>query len=115
MHTVMPMVAAAWNASSMAVIACAVQVDSGPPQLMEMTDGRLVVSWIAVVMASRKPASVLGLKYTTMFAAGAMDPTTSMSSMTSPSGPSTWPVGAFVPWSTDTAETLGDPTFIPEK
>src|SRR5271168_2533769 len=32
-HTVMPMVAAAWSASSMAVIACAVQLDSGPPQL----------------------------------------------------------------------------------
>ena len=62
MHTVMPMVAAAWNASSMAVMDCEVQVDSGPPQLMEMTDGLLVVSWIAVVMASRKPASVFGLK-----------------------------------------------------
>ena len=37
------MAAAAWNASSMAVIACAVQDDSGPPQLMEITDGRLRV------------------------------------------------------------------------
>ena len=40
-HTVMPMVAAAWKASSMAVIACEVHVDSGPPQLMEM-HGRIV-------------------------------------------------------------------------
>src|SRR5450631_4533424 len=70
---------------------------------------------MAVVTASRKPASVLGVKYTTMFAAGAIDPTTSMSSMTSPSGPFAAPVGEFVPWSTDTAETLGEPTLSPVK
>ena len=58
----MPIVAAAWNAESNAVIACCVQDDSGPPQLIEMTDGLFVVSWIAVVIASRKPASVLGAK-----------------------------------------------------
>ena len=39
-----------------------VQEDSGPPQLIEMTEGLFVVSWIAVVIASRKPASVLGAK-----------------------------------------------------
>ncbi len=54
--------AAAWNAWSNAVIACWVQVDSGPPQLIEITEGLLVVSWIAVVTASRNPASVLGAK-----------------------------------------------------
>src|ERR1700722_19356030 len=44
MHTVIPKDAAAWKASSMAAMACDVQVDSAPPQLMEMTDGLLVVS-----------------------------------------------------------------------
>src|SRR5581483_1827064 len=38
-HTVMPIAAAAWKAWSMAVIACCVQVDSGPPQLIEITEG----------------------------------------------------------------------------
>ena len=80
----------------MAVMDCAVHVDSGPPQLMEMTDGLLVVSWIAVVMASRKPASVFGLKYTAIRACGAIEPATSISSMTSPSGPSASPVGLLV-------------------
>jgi len=45
-----------------AVIACWVQDDSGPPQLIEMTDGLFVVSWIAEVIASRNPASVFGAK-----------------------------------------------------
>src|SRR5208282_6372960 len=55
---VTPMAAADWNASSMDVMACCVQLDSGPPQLMESTEGLLVLSWIAVVIALRKPASV---------------------------------------------------------
>ena len=42
---VMPSAAADWQASSKAVMDCAVQFDSGLPQLMEMTDGGpLVVS-----------------------------------------------------------------------
>jgi len=52
---VTPRAAALWQAASIAVMACAVQVDSGPPQLMEMTLGLFVVSWIAVVMASANP------------------------------------------------------------
>ena len=59
---VTPRAAADWQAASSAVMACAVQLDSGPPQLMEMTLGLLVVSWTAVVMASMKPWSVLGVK-----------------------------------------------------
>src|ERR1700735_374450 len=61
-QTVMPSAAAAWNAESKPVKACRVQLDSGPPQLIEMTEGLFTVSWIAVVIASRKPASVLGAK-----------------------------------------------------
>ncbi len=91
----------------MAVIACAVHDDSGPPQLMEITEGLCVVSCTAVVIASRKPASVLGAKYTTIFVCGAMAPTTSTSSMTSPSGPFASFVGLFAAWSTDTATTEG--------
>ncbi len=53
--TVMPSIAAAVNASSKFRVACAVHTDSGPPQLMETIDGAWVVSWIAVVMASRNP------------------------------------------------------------
>jgi hypothetical protein len=59
---VTPIAAAVWNAESNAVIACCVQEDSGPPQLIETTEGLFVASWIAVVIASRKPASVLGAK-----------------------------------------------------
>ena len=44
MQTVIPKVAAVWKASSMAVIACEVQVDSAPPQLMEMMEGLWVAS-----------------------------------------------------------------------
>ena len=61
-QTVTPMAAAAWNASSMEVMACCVQEDSGPPQLMETIDGLLVLSCTAVVIAFRKPASVLSAK-----------------------------------------------------
>ena len=46
----------------MARIAWPVQADSGPPQLIEITDGRLTVSWTALLIASRKPRSVLGAK-----------------------------------------------------
>ena len=59
---VTPSAAAAWQAASSAFADCAVQVDSGPPQEMEMTEGLLVVSWTAVEMASMKPWSVLGVK-----------------------------------------------------
>src|ERR1700761_2215607 len=54
--------AASWSALVIVCIACAVQLDSGPPQLIEMTDGPLVESWVAVVTASTKPASVFGVK-----------------------------------------------------
>src|SRR5262249_54602290 len=92
-HTVIPMAAASLNAWSNAVIACSVQEDSGPPQLIEITEGLCVVSWIAVVTASRKPADVFGAKYTAMLALGAIAPLTSISSITSPSGPLGSPVG----------------------
>ena len=59
---VMPRAAADWHAASSAFIACAVQLDSGPPQLIEITLGLLVVSWTALLMASMKPWSVLGAK-----------------------------------------------------
>src|SRR5471030_2895635 len=62
-------------------------------------------------MASRKPASVLGAKYTAIFACDAIAPTTSISSITSPSGPLASPLGEFCAWSTDTAVTVGDPTL----
>ena len=61
-QTVMPMAAASWNAASKAVIDCCVQDDSALPQLMEITEGLFVVSWIAVVIASRNAASVLAAK-----------------------------------------------------
>ena len=59
---VMPRAAADWQAASRAFMDCGVQLDSGPPQLMEMTLGLLVVSWTAVAMASMNPWSVLGAK-----------------------------------------------------
>jgi len=52
---VTPSAAALWQASSMAVIDCAVQLDSGPPQLIEITLGLLAASCTAVVIASRTP------------------------------------------------------------
>src|SRR5215470_17793447 len=61
-QTVTPRAAAVCKAWSNEFIACAVQLLSGPPQLIEMTEGLLVVSWIAFVTASRKPLSVLGAK-----------------------------------------------------
>src|ERR1700685_1561375 len=61
-QTVTPIAAAAWNASSIEVMACAVQDDSGPPQLIETIEGLLVLSCTAVVIAFRKPASVLSAK-----------------------------------------------------
>src|ERR1700731_2726568 len=56
---VIPRAAADWQAASSAFIACAVQLDSAAPQLMEMTLGLLTVSWTAVAMGSMKPWSVL--------------------------------------------------------
>src|SRR3954454_14907539 len=61
-QTVTPRLAAAWKALSNCVIACAVQFDSADPQLIEMTDGLLTLSWTAVVIASRKPWLVFGAK-----------------------------------------------------
>jgi hypothetical protein len=54
-----PSAAASASAPSKALRACVVHAASGPPQLMEMTDGALVVSCAAVVSASRKPRSLL--------------------------------------------------------
>ena len=54
----------------MAVRDCEVQLDSGPPQLMEMIDGLFVWSCAAVVTASMKPASVFGAKYVAILAIG---------------------------------------------
>src|SRR5712671_4986156 len=51
-QTVTPSAAAVCRAWSNDVIACSVQLLSGPPQLIEMTDGLLVVSWTAKVTAS---------------------------------------------------------------
>src|ERR1700730_15432778 len=61
-QTVKARTSAVLNAWSNEFIACAVQLLSGPPQLMDMTDGLLVVSWIAIVIASRNPLSVFGAK-----------------------------------------------------
>ena len=96
-QTVIPIAAADWKAESNAVMACSVHADSGPPQLIDITDGLLVLSCTAVEIASRKPASVFGPKYTAIFAPGATAPTTSISSITSPSGPFASPVGRFLP------------------
>src|SRR5260370_19370995 len=49
---VTPTAAASVQAASMASRACWVQESSGPPQLIEITDGLLVVSWTAVATAS---------------------------------------------------------------
>src|SRR3954468_8158741 len=46
-QTETPKAAAVCRAWSNDRIACAVQLFSGPPQLIEMTDGLLVVSWTA--------------------------------------------------------------------
>src|SRR3954452_24773453 len=61
-QTVTPIAAADWNAWSYVSMPCCVQVDSGTPQLIEMTDGRRTLSWIARVIALRNPSSVLGAK-----------------------------------------------------
>src|SRR5450755_332690 len=51
-YTVTPMAAAAWKAWSIAMTDAWVHTTSGEPQLIEITDGRLVVSCTAVVIAS---------------------------------------------------------------
>src|SRR5579871_3873945 len=109
-HTVMPSAAAAWSASLKARMNCWEYCDSAFPQLMEMTEGWCSASCTAVVMASRKPRSLLGAKYTTIDAPGAMEPTTSISSITSRSGPEGSPVGAFCPPSTEMLDTWGSVT-----
>src|ERR1700691_2791930 len=65
---VTPSAAADWQAASSAVMACEVQLDSGPPQLIEITLGLLVVSCTALLTASMKPWSVVGAQETTIFA-----------------------------------------------
>src|SRR5581483_11219056 len=114
-HTGSPIATASANASSMACIACAVQLDSGPPQLIEITVGLCVVSCTAVVIASRKPWSVFGAKYTAIVAALASAPATSISSITSPSGPLASPVGEFWPPSTPIGTTVGSGSDSPLK
>ena len=104
---VTPMVEASSQAELKAVSACCVQELSGPPQLMETTAGFNVVSCTAVVSASRKPSSVLGVNYMAICAEGATDPAISISSSTSPSGPLASPVGEFVAPSTETEVTVG--------
>src|SRR3546814_90542 len=61
-HTVTPITAAAFNASLNARIACAVQEDSGPPQLIEITEGLFLSSCTAALMAPINPASLLSEK-----------------------------------------------------
>src|ERR1700735_800947 len=114
-RTVTPTVPASWQAALKEFMACCVHELSGPPQLMEMIEGRFVASWTAVVRASRKPLSVLVVKYTASCAAGATAPTISMSSSTSPSGPSGLPVGAFEPPSTGTTAIFGGESLRPLK
>src|ERR1700689_1598398 len=103
---VMPSAAALWHAASSAVAAWCVQVDSGPPQLIEITLGLFVVSWTAVVIASINPWSVFGAKYTAIFAPGATDAATSISNITSPSALLAFD-GLFFPPSTRTAVIEG--------
>ena len=63
-------------------------------------------------MASMKPCSEFGAKYTAMFAPGAIEPATSMSISTSPSAE---PPGLFTAPSTLTATTLGVGSWTEEK
>src|ERR1035441_2325946 len=74
---------------------------------MDTTDGLRRLSCTAVVMASRKPWSVFGAKYTAILACAAMAPTTSMSSSTSPSALLGSPTGWLLAPSTEPAVTLG--------
>ena len=60
--TLTPAAAPSVRICSICVRACAVQESSGPPQLIETTDGLLVLSCTAVESASMKPWSVLGAK-----------------------------------------------------
>src|SRR3979490_787133 len=113
-HTVTPSAAASAKAWSIAVRAWAVHWSSDWPQLMLTADG-VGVACTAVLTASRKPRSVFGAKYTSWLAPGASAPTTSMSSMTSPSAELGSPVGVFLPPSTSTALTCGRGTFRPAK
>ena len=53
--TEIPSVPASVNACSICWRACAVHESSGPPQLIDSTDGLLVVSCTAVVIASMNP------------------------------------------------------------
>src|ERR1700690_3745414 len=102
----MPSAAADWQAASNAASDCCVQVDSGPPQLIDITLGLFVVSCTAVVMASINPWSVLGVKYTAILAPAATEPATSISSITSPSELLALE-GLFFPPSTLTAVMAG--------
>ena len=113
-HTVMPIAAASAMAASRLVRACAVQESSDSPQLMLIAVGT-GVAWTAAVTAATKPWSLLGAKYTSWAAPGATEPTTSMSSRTSPSAPDgSWPA-TFLPPATLTAVIDGGVMPRPEK
>src|ERR1044071_1102911 len=84
-----------------------VQNFSGLPQLIETTDGLRTVSWMAALRALRTPAAVWATKKTAIFALRTSPPATSISSMTSPSGPLGLPVGELCAPDTETAVTLG--------
>src|SRR5258708_3906867 len=106
--------AASWHTASKACIAWGVQEDSGPPQLIETTEGLRCVSCTASEIAWRKPSSVLGAKYTAIAALGAIAPATSISNITSPFASLVGPVGSFFPPSTDISITCGggSPGFV---
>src|ERR1700753_397975 len=101
--TLTPSAAASANAWSIAVRDCADHWSSDWPQLIETAIG-VGVACTAWAIASMNPWSVLGPKYTTWLAPGAIPPTTWMSSSTSPSA--SWP-GELDPPSTPTAVTGG--------
>ena len=104
--TVMPVAAASAMALSRLVRACGVQASSDSPQLMLIATGA-GVACAAAVTAATKPWSELGAKYTDMAAPGATDPTTSMSSRTSPSAPDGSLPATFWAPLTDTAVVTG--------
>src|SRR5436190_23698789 len=83
MSIVMLSEAAFWKNPSIVLFMLGVSRDSVPPQLIEMTDGALAVSCMAVEMTSRKSWSVFGAKYTAYVAPGAIAPEISISPVTS--------------------------------
>src|SRR3982751_547980 len=96
----------------MAVISAGPKTVSRLPQLIEMTPGE---AWIAVVIASIQPRSSLGAKYTRIDAPGAIDPATSISSITSPSADFGLPTGELVAPLMERGSTYGVGRPTPEK